>query len=450
MPTQLTATTSPPALAELRHVSKSFQAERSRELVVLRDIDLRVERGEVVCVLGPSGSGKSTLLRILTGLIPPTSGEVWCDGRPLHGIHPGAAVVFQSFALYPWLTVDENVRVGTSGKPFPPAEISARVQHVIDLVGLEGFEEAYPKELSGGMKQRVGIARALVGGPELLCMDEPFSALDVLTAESLRSEMYALWARGGTGLSSILLITHLIEEAVYLADRIVILSAHPGQVREVIQNRLPYPREYRDPAFLRLVDQIHAVITNIHLPDEAPPPAVGPARPPRIAPLPAVSLGEVIGLIEIVHDQGDRADLFDLATALRLEFGHAILVTKAAELLGLIDTPEQDVVLTTLGRQLVQGDVNARKRLLHHQLTALGLFAYLRQLLERAPQQRLPTEVVTEQLILVLPSEDPDALFSTVVGWGRYAELIGYDSAGQVVYLDTEGVAAHQREDATT
>ena len=154
--------------------------------------------------------------------------------------------------------------------------------------------------------------------------------------------------------------------------------------------------------------------------------------------------------IEIVHDQGDRADLFDLATALRLEFGHAILVTKAAELLGLIDTPEQDVVLTTLGRQLVQGDVNARKRLLHHQLTALGLFAYLRQLLERAPQQRLPTEVVTEQLILVLPSEDPDALFSTVVGWGRYAELIGYDSAGQVVYLDTEGVAAHQREDATT
>lgn len=431
-----------PPIAEVRHVSKSFQADGKRELVVLRDIDLTVHAGEVVCVLGPSGCGKSTLLRILTGLITASAGEVLCHGQPLHGIHPGAAVVFQSFALYPWLTVVENVRVGAHGKRFSPEEEAARITHVIDLVGLEGFEEAYPKELSGGMKQRVGIARALVGGPELLCMDEPFSALDVLTAESLRSEMYALWARGDTGLRSILMITHLIEEAVYLSDRIVVLSTNPGQVREVVTNTLPHPREYHDQAFLALVDHIHEIITTIHLPDEAPLPPPGPGRPPRIVPLPAAHLGEVIGLLEIVHDHGDRIDLFDLANTLRLEFGRVIVVSKAAELLDLIDTPQQDVVLTTLGREFVQGDINTRKKIMHRQLGGLGLFAYLLRLLESAPGRRLPAEVVIEQLVLALPTEDPETLFQTVIGWGRYGELIGYDADAQTMYLDVEGIAA--------
>jgi NitT/TauT family transport system ATP-binding protein len=429
-----------PAIAEVRHVSKSFLADTGRELVVLRDISLAVNPGEVVCVLGPSGCGKSTLLRILTGLIEPSAGEVLCHGQPLHGIHPGVAVVFQNFALYPWLTVEENVRVGAHGKGFGTEDQAARVNHVIDLVGLDGFEEAYPKELSGGMKQRVGIARALVGGPELLCMDEPFSALDVLTSESLRAEVSALWSRGDTGIKSLLVITHLIDEAVYLSDRIVVLSANPGQVREVVTNALPHPRDYRDPAFLRLVDELHAVITNIHLPDEAVP-APPPGRPPRIVPLPPAHIGEMVGLLRIVHEHGDRIDLFDLAEDLRLEFGRVILVSKAAELLHFIDTPQQEVVLTALGREFARGDANARKGIMHRQLHALGLFAYLLRLLENAPGKRLPAEVVKEQIILAMPTEEPEALFETLVDWGRYGEVIGYDSAKQEMYLDVEGIA---------
>lgn len=419
---------------------KSFGIDSGRELVVLRDITLAINPGEVVCVLGPSGCGKSTLLRILTGLIEPTAGEVLCNGQPLHGIHPGVAVVFQSFALYPWLTVEQNVRLGAHGKGFAPREETDRVNHVIDMVGLDGFEEAYPKELSGGMKQRVGIARALVGGPELLCMDEPFSALDVLTAESLRAEVSALWSRGDTGLRSLLVITHLIDEAVYLSDRIVVLSANPGQVREVVTNSLPHPRNYRDPAFLRLVDRLHEVITNIHLPDEAAPPA--PGRATRIVPLPPAHIGEVVGLLRIVHEHGDCIDLFDLAEDLRLDFGRVILVSKAAELFDFIDTPQQEVVLTALGREFACGDANTRKGILHRQLPTLSLFAYLLRLLENAPARRLPAEVVKEQFILVLPAEDPDTLFDTVVDWGRYGEIIGYEPFSQQMYLATEDTGA--------
>jgi len=429
-----------PAIATALGISKSFAADREHELLVLRDVSLAVYPGEVVCVLGPSGCGKSTLLRILTGLIAPTAGTVLCHGQPLHGIHPGVAVVFQSFALYPWLSVEANVRVGAHGKGFAPETETQRVRHVIDLVGLEGFEEAYPKELSGGMKQRVGIARALVGGPELLCMDEPFSALDVLTAESLRSEMYALWARGDTGLSSILMITHLIEEAVYLSDRIVVLSTNPGQVREVIINPLPHPREYRDDAFVKLVNQIHAVITNIHLPDE-PVVATSTDGRLRLVPLPAVYISEILGLLEIVHDRGDRIDLFNLAHSLRLEFGHVILVTKGAELVDLVDTPQQDVVLTARGREFVRADVNRRKVLLNQQLRRLGLFDYLLKLIAGAPGHRLPAEIVIEQLVLALPNEEPHALFETLVNWGRYAELLGYDPTDAVMYLHESGGA---------
>ncbi|MBP1685758.1 MAG: aliphatic sulfonates transporter ATP-binding protein [Deltaproteobacteria bacterium] len=421
-------------IAEVRHVEKRFLVDGKLDLLVLRDINLAIHSGEVVCVLGPSGCGKSTLLRILTGLTQPSAGEVLCHGEPLRGIHPGVAVVFQSFALYPWLSVEENVRVGTHSKGYDRREEADRVRRVIDMVGLDGFEEAYPKELSGGMKQRVGIARALVGGPELLCMDEPFSALDVLTAESLRAEVAALWSRGETGLRSLLVITHLIDEAVYLSDRIVMLGANPGQVREVVPNSLPHPRDYRDPAFRQMVDALHEVITNIHLPDEAKP-ARAPGRPPRIVPLPPARIGEMIGLLRIVHEHGDRIDLFELAEDLRLEFGKVILVSKAAELLDFVDTPQQEVVLTSLGRTFAAGDANARKRIMHQQLPVLGLFAYLLRLLNNAPGKQLPAEVVEEQLILVLPTEAPEALFETVIDWGRYGEIIGYDPDTQHVYL---------------
>jgi NitT/TauT family transport system ATP-binding protein len=427
------------AIAEVRHVSKAFATD-GHELLVLQDVSLAIRPDEVVAVLGPSGCGKSTLLRIMTGLISPSSGEVICHGRPLQGLHPGAAIVFQSFALYPWLTVAENVRVGLHRKGLAPDVERQRVHHAIDLVGLEGFEEAYPKELSGGMKQRVGIARALVGGPELLCMDEPFSALDVLTGESLRSEVYGLWARGNLGLRSMILITHLIDEAVYLADRIVILSTNPGCVRDVIANTLPHPREYRSPEFLALVDQIHTVITQIHLPDERPPGPTAPGRP-RLEPLPPAQIGEIVGLLEVVHDHGDHMNIFELATRLRLEIGHVILTVKAAELLDLVDTPKQEVLLTPIGRQFVAGDPNARKRIFHQQLWQIPTFAFLVDRLRGAPDMRVSEELLQEELAMHLPNEPLQQLFDTVVGWGRYGELLGYDPDTQMVYLDTESTA---------
>ena len=362
------------AVAEARGISKSFASD-GHELLVLRDVSLAIQAGEVVAVLGPSGCGKSTLLRILVGLIPPSAGAVLCHGEPLRGIHPGAAIVFQNFALYPWLTVAENVRVGVHGKGVEPEEQVQRVRRAIDLVGLEGFEEAYPKELSGGMKQRVGIARALVGGPELLCLDEPFSALDVLTAESLRSELNGLWATGALGLNSILLITHLIEEAVFLGDRIVILGANPGSIRRIVINPLTHPRRYHDAQFLALVEEIHTAITQIHLPDERPA-AEMPAGRARLEPLPAATVGEINGLLDVVHDHGNHINIFELATALRLDLSRAILAVNSAETLELVDTPKQDVLLTPLGREFVAGDMNSRKRIFHAQLWRVPTFAF--------------------------------------------------------------------------
>jgi NitT/TauT family transport system ATP-binding protein len=436
------ATTSGSALVEVRDVTHRFQRE-GHDLVVLRGVSLAIPAGEVTVVLGPSGCGKSTLLRIMTGLIAPTSGEVLRHGTPLQGVHGGAAIVFQSFALYPWLTVTENVGVGLHRTAIGGAEGAERIHRAIDLVGLEGFEEAYPKELSGGMKQRVGIARALVGGPELLCMDEPFSALDVLTAESLRSEVYGLWTRGDLGLQGMLLITHLIEEAVFLGDRIVIMGANPGTIREILPNPLPHPREYRDPAFIALVDRIHAAITAIHLPDA---PAAKPEPPtrPHLEPLPAAQVEEIVGLLEVVHDQGDRTDLFALTSRLRLEFGLAILVVKAAELLHLVETPRQEVLLTPLGRTFVAADPNQRKRVFHRQLHAIPTFAYVTDLLRRTPGMRLPVEVFEEELAMHLPGEPPDRLFETIISWGRYGELLGYDPDAEEVYLDVESTASEE------
>jgi len=428
------------ALVEVRNVSHRF-ARNGQELLVLRDVTLAVRPGDVTVILGPSGCGKSTLLRIMTGLIAPSAGDVLCHGAPLVGVHPSAAIVFQSFALYPWLTVTENVRVGLHRKGIAGAEGDERIRRAIDLVGLEGFEEAYPKELSGGMKQRVGIARALVGGPELLCMDEPFSALDVLTAESLRSEVYGLWTRGDLGLKGMVLVTHLIEEAVFLGDRIVILGANPGAIREIVPNPLPHPREYRSAEFLALVDRIHAAITEIHLPDAAPAAGSVPLRP-RIEPLPAAHVEEIVGLLEVVHDHGDNINLFALASHLRLDIGRAILAIKAAELLELVETPRQDVRLTAPGRAFVAADPDGRKRIYHRQLRAIPTFAYLVDALRRAPDLRLPADVIEEELAMHVPEEPIEQLFDTVVSWGRYGELLGYDPETREVYLDTESTAA--------
>lgn len=436
--------TARPVVAEARHVFKSYEDESGTERPVLEDVSLAISEGEVVCLLGPSGAGKTTLMRALIGLLPPDKGEIVAHGKTLTGLHPNAAIVFQNFALMPWLTVRQNVAMGLNGRSLQVPEVEARTKRAIDLVGLEGYENAFSRELSRGMKQRVGIARALVASPELLCMDEPFSALDVLTAESLRSEVYRLWADKEAGLKSVLLITARIDEAVFLGDRIVLMDKNPGRVRTIIKNDLPHPREHRSPAFLKLVERIHDIIVGIHLPDAPaafvegrPTPAVNDSRALRTRPmpLPRVRIGEMTGLLEIVHDHGDEMDLFELDAITTYDFGHTIAVVKAAELLALVETPGDLVRITETGKRFLGGDVNERKQLFHDRCERLPTFKLVIDQLSKRPDRRLPAEIVRESLVVALPTERPQGLFETLINWGRYAELFSFDATTDEIAL---------------
>jgi NitT/TauT family transport system ATP-binding protein len=432
-----------PPIAAARGVDKVYADEAGRNRVILNHVDFEVRENEVVTVLGPSGCGKSTLLRLLIGLIPPSAGTIEQHGKPLEGIHPGAAVVFQNFALFPWLTVAENVRVGLNGRPLPADEAEGRVRSVLGAVGLSGNERAYPKELSGGMKQRVGIARALVGRPELLCMDEPFSALDVLTAELLRTEVYRLFTERTTGLSSVLLITHLIEEAVFLGDRIVVMGANPGTIRREIVNTVPHPREYRSPDFLRMVERIHDVVTRVHLPEEeegVAPEAPATALPGRrlagpVVPLPAVPMGEILGLLEILADRGGTMNLFDVDAITDYDFGRTIAVAKGAEMLDLVDTPKNDVVLTDFGRRMVGASAAERPALLRAELITLGTFCLVIHELAKEPDTPLTGEAVRDLLAVRLPTVGASELFETLVSWGRAGQLFEYDAEADTIAL---------------
>ena len=315
------------ALCEARGVGHLFRQPGGQMRRVLQGVDLTVRPGEVVALLGPSGCGKSTLLRILAGLIVPSEGEVRARGTPLAGLHPDVAIVFQSFALYPWMTVTGNIRAVLAARGLPEDEVARRIEAVVATVGLAGSEEAYPRELSGGMKQRVGIARALSVEPALLFMDEPFSSVDALTAETLRAEVIDIWASHRTPLSSILMVSHDIKEVAYMADRIVVLGANPGRVRTVVEDRLPRPRDYRSGELLRLVDELHDIITGSEMPDVVAP----PAGLEPIEPLPDAAPGEILGLLEYLDARGGTDDLFRIAAETNREFGRVITVVKAAE-----------------------------------------------------------------------------------------------------------------------
>src|SRR5579871_1411637 len=313
-------------LCEVRNVWHDFTLPTGKILRVLEDINLAVKGHEVVALLGPSGCGKSTILRILAGLIQPTRGEVLYHGEPLHGLNPGVAIVFQSFALYPWMTVTENVQTVLKAAGLSREEVVQRAERTIRLVGLSGFEEAYPRELSGGMKQRIGMARALSVEPEILLMDEPFSQVDALTAESLRAEVLDIWSAKERHLSSILMVSHDIKEVVYMADRIVILGANPGKVRTVVENKLPRPRDYRSQAVLALVDQLHEIITRTEMPD-VPAPAAQRALA-MIEPLPEATSSEIVGLLEYLDAREGKEDVFRIASDTNREFGRLITVVK--------------------------------------------------------------------------------------------------------------------------
>ena len=437
MATTPAALTDPEALCELRQVDKEFAQGKGAPLRVLQGISLAVRPNEVIALLGPSGCGKSTILRILAGLTTPTRGEVLYHGARLEGLNPGVGFVFQSFALFPWMTVTENVEAVLKAKRLAEAEVTERAGRAIRTVGLAGFEEAFPRELSGGMKQRVGMARAFSLDPELLFMDEPFSQVDALTAESLRAEVVDIWGAKDKNPSSIVMVSHDIKEVVYMADRIVVLDANPGRVRTVVENTLPRPRDYRSPGLLQLVDRLHDIITGMEMPDL--PAAAGPA----FEPIPHAGASEIVGLLEYLDARGGREDVFRIAGDTHRDFGSLMTVVNAAELLDLVDTPRRTVMLAPDGVRFVRATADERKVLWRERLLQLQLFRQVQQALEKEPRHRVDREFVLELVALNMPSENYDALFETFVGWARFGDLFWYDEETDHLGLQHEdGVAA--------
>ncbi len=461
MPTSVTKPVSAPAttgnaLIELQHVSKAYASGRSAPVTILDDVSLDVREGEMLALLGQSGSGKSTILRLIAGLTEPTKGTVLSHGVPLNGVNRHLSIVFQSFALYPWLTVQQNVQVGLIQRRLSAQQEQQEIDKVLTLIGLSGFENAYPKELSGGMRQRVGFARAIVAKPEVLCMDEAFSALDVLTAETLRAEVVQLWKNAlDTGIKSIFFVTHNIAEAAYMASRIVVISSHPGRIKNVINNPLPYPRDVKSKEFAALVDQIHEAITALALPDDPAEPSTPTFAPRteqpqtaptvvservvvRVEPIPGVPVGRMLGLLEILDRNEERINLYELSPHIGTDFGETIAIVKAAEMLDLVDTPKHDVAMTELGWYFLAAPIAARKTLFRTQLLQLRLFQMLTTWIAESPDGSIKEADVLHELATLLPYDQPEQLFASMISWGRYAELIDYDQRAGTVYLQAQ------------
>jgi NitT/TauT family transport system ATP-binding protein len=420
-------------LLEIRNVFQSFPGAGGGNVEVLHDINLEIREHEVVAILGPSGCGKSTLLRAIIGLEPPTSGQILYRGQVQVGLNPSTALVFQNFALFPWLTVQQNVAVGLSHLALDNTGREKRVRRVIEAVGLAGSEEAYPKELSGGMKQRVGLARALAVEPEILCMDEPFSALDVLTSETLRNEVIDLYTNKTSPVNTILMVTHSISEGVFMATRLVVMDAHPGTIRAVLDNPLPYPRDEHHPDFIALNEKLHALITQTVLPTEPAPTVVAGVGRLPVQSIPNVSLGSAIGLLEVLENEGSR-ELFELTRHVDIELSQLLLVVKAAELLHWVRTPGGHVEMTAEGRQFLAADINTRKQLLNATLRGLFVFDLIMQMLKQSASNEVDETVVLGQLALTLPHERPQRILRTVVAWARYAALFKYSSTRKVFH----------------
>jgi NitT/TauT family transport system ATP-binding protein len=435
------------SIVEASHLTKSYPDATGRSQVVVEDVSLRVQDGEWFALLGQSGSGKSTILRCLIGLAPPSKGEVRCRGRPFVGVHPEASMVFQTFALFPWLTVEQNIGVALLSRNLSRSKRKEAVHAAIELIGLSHYHTAYPRELSCGMRQRVAIGRALVSEPGLLFLDEAFSGLDVLTGENLRQEMLGLWHRKDTSLKSVFMVTHTIEEAVETATRIGVLFPNPGRLGLVLENPLPYPRDPQSEEFRKLVASIHETITKQCLPDVPVHPAGGgaerpfhPAEEPVIQAIPQVPPGQILGLLSILEDATPGATVYALSNLLGLEFGAFIGLVTAAELLGFVETPGNEVCLTELGLRFHSAHREQRRMLFAAQLRQLGLFRYVLELLgSKGP---LEEGRVLEKISAALPYENAGRLLHTLVAWGRYAGLLDYDTTMRRLLLIGEGSGA--------
>jgi NitT/TauT family transport system ATP-binding protein len=425
-----TATTIAPII-EARKLEK-FYAQDGNRIQVIAATDLAVYPGKIVALLGPSGCGKSTLLRMLTGLSPASAGGVFWHGQPVQGETPNVAIVFQSFALFPWLTVLENVEAPLEARGMSAMERHKRALRIIDAVGLDGFETAYPKELSGGMKQRVGVARALVVEPEVLFMDEPFSALDVLTAETLRGELLELWLEHKIPTRAIFIVTHNIEEAVVLADRIIVLGRNPAHIHADFSVEIAHPRDRKSPRFLELVDAIYRVLTRPDLKEDTLHPAAAEAAAahPHVIMLPHTRPGGMAGLLEILVDQGGRADLHRLAGELSLEVDALLPTVDTAILLGFLQVEEGDAVITPEGQAFAQADIQARKAIFRKAALAnIPLLRQMEQALKAKSNRTLQDEFFRDLLDEHFSEDESRRQLETAIQWGRYSEIFDYDAA---------------------
>lgn len=423
------------SLLSAEKVIKSFPLPAGGEQTVLEDVTVNIAPGEVVALLGRSGSGKSTLLRILAGLIRPSSGRVLMNGQSVEGPNAGVAMVFQSFALLPWLTVQENAELGLFARGVAKEVCEKEAVHALGMVGLEGFEGAYPKELSGGMRQRVGFARAFVMKPDVLMMDEPFSALDVLTAENLRGEISDLWERGAFPAKSVLIVTHNIEEAVLLADRVVLLGANPGCIRGELKVDVPPPRDKKGPRFVALVDYIYTVMTN----PTAPVGELPAERADRFQMLPHARAGGISGLLEIVHNRGGREDLPKLADSLRLEVDDLLPAVDASTLLGFARVEQGDVIMTPIGEDFATADVHRSHRLFQEQvLKSVPFMSTVIETIRQKRDGRIGKEFLLDILDEHFSESEAEKQFQTLVDWGRYAQLFEYDADEERLYVAEE------------
>ncbi|OYV32938.1 MAG: nitrate ABC transporter ATP-binding protein [Rhodospirillales bacterium 20-64-7] len=424
-------------LVTVRNCRQSYHKDASADLIVLDDVNLTLQSGEIVGLLGRSGSGKSTLLRIVSGLLKPTAGEVMWRGQPLTGPAAGVAMVFQSFALFPWLTVQENVEIGLEAQGVKKAERDERTEAAIDLIGLGGYDTAYPKELSGGMRQRVGLARALVVHPDLLLMDEPFSALDVLTAETLRTDLIDLWMDKKLPVKSILLVTHNIEEAVLMCDRILVFSSNPGRVAQELKVPFPHPRNRYDPAFRQMVDDIYGIMTRRKVPTAQ---AAAPVTS-FSTPLHPVGTNIMSGLLETLENPPyeGRADLPALAAALQYEADELLPLGETLTMLGFAILEEGDLQITDAGRQFVNAETEERKEIFAKTILAhVPLVAEIRKVLDERWNHRASAVRFRDELEDHMSAEYAEETLRTVIAWGRFAELYEYDEEAQQFSLEEQ------------
>jgi NitT/TauT family transport system ATP-binding protein len=414
-------------LIEARQVEKSYSRPDGGQTQIIAATDLTIEPGLITSMLGPSGSGKSTLLRMLSGLAPPTKGEVFWHGKPLSEASdggPNVAIVFQSFALFPWLTVVENVEVPLQARGIEPGKRRRRAIKALDSVGLKGFASAYPKELSGGMKQRVGLARALAVEPEVLFMDEPFSALDVLTAENLRGELMELWLARKMPASSIFLVTHNIEEAVLLADRILVLGRHPAKIRADFRIQIKHPRDRNSAEFLLYVDYIYKLLTQPTL-DAQPPTLAGAKQPYQM--IPHARMGAVGGLLELLHDRGGKDDLYRVADELQMEVDDLLPLLEAATLLKFVKSARGDVEITPAGTAYAEADIHDRTRLFREgALANVTLLQQMNNALTSKKDHTMPLEFFRDLVREHLAEAEAERQVETALNWGRAGDIFTY------------------------